>query len=261
MHKAFVRFQNLDKREEEALIAYLRANRNVVWIASCDGKYDLAFGVWARNMAHLDETMGEFTAKFGAYISERQIASIIRGEYYVRDYLVGTGSATSRKSFFGAVPQPADVDEVDWKILLELGKSSRVTAVDIAAKAGVGAEAVGQRIRRLEKAGVIRHYNIVPNESAYPYLHYKVLVGLRNMTALREKALSEYCRSHPNIVYTVKALGPWEYELDFEVESAEKFREAMMDIKSKFNDAIKDYSTLQVYQVHKYNFCPSIQPN
>ena len=44
-----------------------------------------------------------------------------------------------------------------------------------------------------------------------------------------------------------------------EVETKERFREVMMDIKTQFHDILKDYSILQTYQAHKYNFCPSVQ--
>ena len=124
---------------------------------------------------------------------------------------------------------------------------------------GLSVDAVIFRIRKLERSGVIKHYNIVPNESRYPYQHYKVLIGFRHITEERERSLREYCRTNPNIVYIVKSLGPWEFEIDMEVENAEQFREIMMDIKTKFNDILKDYSALHIYQVHKYNFCPSMQ--
>lgn len=151
------------------------------------------------------------------------------------------------------------MDSVNWKILLALGKNVRTPAVEIAKNINISADAVGDRIRRLEKAGVIKHYNFVPNESVYPYLHYKILIGLRYVSEAREKALIEYCRINPNIVYIVKALGPWEFEIDMEVENAEQFRVIMMDIKTHFKDILKDYSALHIYQVHKYNFCPSVQ--
>lgn len=160
---------------------------------------------------------------------------------------------------FGAIPTPIKMDEYDWKILIQLGKSSRITTVEIANKIGISADAVSKRIKKLEKSGVIRHYNFVPNESKYPWFHYKVLVGFRNFSEERENSLVEYCRINPNIVYIVKALGPWGFEIDMEVESAEQFRQIMMDIKTKFSDIIQDYSALHIYQVHKYNFCPSIQ--
>ncbi len=260
VHKNFLRLQNLSRRKEKELIEFLKTHPNVVWIASCDGMFDLAFGTWAKDMTFLDKTLTELNKKFGNYISERQIATIIKGEYFVRDYLIGKKEPSAyRESFFGAVPSPVKMDMYDWKILLHLGQNSRNTAVDIAREINLSADAVGERIRKLEKSGVIRHYNIVPNESKYPFQHYKVLISFRNITEEKERALREYCRINPNIVYVVKSLGPWEFEIDLEVESAEQFREIIMDVKSKFNDILKDYSALHIYQVHKYNFCPSVQ--
>lgn len=258
VHKNFLRLQNVDRAKEKDIIEFLKNHPNVVWAASCDGRFDLAFGTWAKDMAFLNSTITELNQKFGPYISERQIATIIRGEYFMRDYLINKSSA-SRESFFGAIPAPISLDENDWKILLQLGKNSRFPSVAIAQAVGLSADAVAYRIRRLEKYGVIKHYNIVPDESKFPYLHYKILISFRNISEERTKALTEYCRINPNIVYIVKALGPWDFEMDIEVETAEKLREIMMDIKAQFSDIIKDYSTLHIYQVHKYNFCPSIR--
>ncbi len=211
-------------------------------------------------MAFLDRTLTELDQKFGKHISEQEIATIIRGDYFLRDYLISKKEPSAyRESFFGAVPAPVKMDEADWKILVELGKNSRSTAVEIAQKVELSADAVAQRIRKLEKSGVIRHYNFVPNESKYPHLHYKVLVSLCNLSEARFRSLREFCRVNPHIVYIVKALGPWEFEIDLEVENAEHFREIMRDLKTKYSDIIKDYSALHIYQVHKYNFCPSVQ--
>lgn len=260
VHKNFLRLQNLNREKEKELIEFLVAHPNIVWLASCDGKFDIAFGTWARDVAFLDKTLTELNKKFGEYIAERQIATIIRGEYFIRDYLINREKPSPyRESFFGAVPSPVKMDLNDWKILVLLGKNSRVTAVEVSHEVKLSVDAIAERIKKLERSGVIKHYNIVPNESKYPFLHYKVLTGFRNISEYRERSLREYCRTNPNIVYIVKSLGPWEFEIDMEVETAEQFRTIMMDIKTKFNDILKDYSALQIYQVHKYNFCPSIQ--
>lgn len=261
VHKNFLRLQNLDKGKEKELIAFLVQHPNVVWVAHCDGRFDLAFGTWAKDMAFLDKTITELNKLFGAYIAERQIATIIRGEYFIRDYLIHTKNQSPyRESFFGAVPSPPTLDKYDWSILFSLGKNSRTSAVALAKEISLSADAVAARIRKLEKSGVIRHYNIVPNEAHYPFLHYKILIGFRNITEQQQQTLREYCRMNPNIVYIVKSLGPWEFEIDMEVAHAEQFREIMMEIKTAFNDILKDYSALHIYQVYKYNFCPSIQP-
>ena len=260
IHKNFLRLQNLDKEKETELIDYLKKNPNVVWLASCDGKYDFAFGTWASDMEYLDRTIREMNKKFGENISEKQIATIIRGEYFIRDYLVDKKLGSDfRKSFFGAVPAPARIDETNWRILNTIANNARMGTVEIGKKVGISADAAADRIKKMEKTGVIRHYNFVPNESIYPFLHYKVLIGFRNSSEQRENDLVEYCMANPNIVYIVKALGPWEFEMDLEVVNAEQFMEIMRNMKSRFHDIIKDYSTLHIYQVHKYNFCPSVQ--
>ncbi|MFH1073331.1 MAG: Lrp/AsnC family transcriptional regulator, partial [Nanoarchaeota archaeon] len=257
-HKNFVRLQNVDNERLKEIIEYLRNHPQVIWLASCDGRFDLVFSLWARNMAELDEYLTEINQKFGVYISERELATIIKGEYFIRDYIISNKPSGLRKSFFGAVPQTASLDSVDWRILQELGKSSRFTAVEIAQAIKSSADIVRSRIRKLEQAGVIRHYNIVPNEAKYPFMHYKILMSFRNLSEERERSIIEYCRILPNVVYIVKALGPWEFEMDLEVESPEKYRQIMMRLKTEFADIIKDYSALHLYQVHKYNFCPSI---
>ena len=259
IHKNFLRLQNLNREKEKELVGFLKNNPHVVWVASCDGKFDLAFGTWAKDMAFLDKTITELNKKFGEFIAERQIATIIQGNYFVRDYLIhNKKSSTYRNSFFGSIPLPVKIDSHDWKILALLGKNARTSVVDIAAEITLSVDAIAQRIKKLEKSGVIQHYNIVPNEPKYLYLHYKVLVGFRNLSEERERSLREYCRINSHIVYIVKSLGPWEFEIDMDVENAEQFREIMMDIKTTFSDILKDYSALHIYQVHKYNFCPSI---
>ncbi|MDO8555579.1 MAG: Lrp/AsnC family transcriptional regulator [Nanoarchaeota archaeon] len=258
-HKSFLRLQNINKEKQIELIEWLKNNQNVVWLASCDGKYDLIFGMQAKNIEELEKNLKEFNLKFGDYISERQIATIIKGEYSVRDYLVDQKeSKSTSKAYFGGVSTKAVIDKKDGLILFTLGKDARTTIVEMAKITQLSPDAVSKRLKKLEQTGVIQHYNIVPNESSYPYLHYKIIIGLRNATETKEKALLAYCRNDKNIVYTVKALGPWDFEIDLEVKNIEDFRGIMMSLKSKFQDIIKDYSALLIYQVHKYNFCPSI---
>jgi Lrp/AsnC family transcriptional regulator, leucine-responsive regulatory protein len=259
IHKTFLKLRNIDQRKESELLEFLQGHPCVVWIASCDGTFDLAFGTLARDMVHLDATLKEIQRPFEQFISERQIATIIQGDYFSRDYLLGRQERESRTmSSFGAAPSPVHIDALHTAILQELGKDARQGAVEIAKRVPLGPDAIADRIRRMEQAGIIRGYTIVPNESRYPYLHYKILVGLRNLSQERERALGEYCMRHPHIVYTVKALGPWDFEIDVEAESVERFRSVLMGLKSAFSDIVRDYSTLHIYQVHKYNFCPPV---
>src|SRR3989338_958500 len=68
VHKNFLRLQSIDAQKEQEILDFLTQHPNVVWIASCDGQFDLAFGTWAKDMTFLDRTLREFNKKFGEYI-------------------------------------------------------------------------------------------------------------------------------------------------------------------------------------------------
>ena len=53
------------------------------------------------------------------------------------------------------------MDDLDSKILAALMADGRVTWSDLAARCGVSSPAIGERVRRLEKRGIIQGYRVV----------------------------------------------------------------------------------------------------
>jgi len=257
-HKNFIRFQNMSEEKEKEFIDFIQEHPKVLYSASYDGKFDIVVSIWARDTEELAIALKEMDTRFGNYFAEKQLSTIIRGEYSVRDYLIGKKSFTKRNYFFGSTPEPVKVDETDKKILLELGKDSRISSVIIANNLNLSADTIYKRIKKLETAGIIQNYNIVPDEKKYPYTHYKVLISLHNLNEDKEKQVHEYCRSQNNIWYFCSVLGPWNYEIDLDVKSKDEFRNILREIKINFSGIIKDYTVLTVYQTNKYNFCPSL---
>jgi hypothetical protein len=44
-----------------------------------------------------------------------------------------------------------------------------------------------------------------------------------------------------------------------DVDNADQFRKIMMELKENYSDIIKEYITLQVSKVHKFNFYPGVE--
>ena len=53
------------------------------------------------------------------------------------------------------------MDDLDSKILRALMADGRVTWSDLAARCGVSSPAIGERVRRLEKRGIIQGYRVI----------------------------------------------------------------------------------------------------
>lgn len=256
--KGFIKLRNVDEREEKRLIHWLQRSPHVAWLASCDGPYDLAFGMLAQDVEQYAERMAELDNRFGELFLQRDIAPIVKGQYFHRDYLIGRPAGTARDFVFGSVPGRPSLDGVDWKIMEQLGKDARMPIVQLARQVGTTADLAARRLRKLVQSGAIQNHILVLDNAVLGQSHYKVLVRLQSGEKKRRDELTAFCRTHPNIIYTVRTFGPWEFEIDLEVPDAAGFRTVMRQLKKSFSDIIRDYSYVLIYKVHKYNFCPGI---
>jgi len=252
--KIYIKLHNITETQEKELINDLKSNKDIAWVASCDGKYSLVFGPKAKNMQELNNILREITNKYNQFILNQDNATILSAHHFYRDYLIDKKATTERKIKWGEELQETNLDETNLEILNELSKNTRIPAVEIAKKLNLSPDAIIKRIKSLEKAGIIEHYMIWPDVNKLIGEFYKVLVTLKNLTKEKEKQIQEYCLQHPNIVYLVNTLGPWQLELDVEVENTQHFREVIRDFLNTFPEVVSDYTPLNVYEEYKFRF-------
>ncbi len=256
-YKIFLRLQNVDLQKQNEIIEYIKNHQNVQFFISCDGMFDLVFNVLAKTASGLYDILKELENNYGNYIAERELIIMVFSSFFFRDYLIDKSSEQIRKPmYFGSKPEAIELDEINKKILHYLGIGARMSIVEIANKIGISPDTIAIRIKKLEKAQIIHNYILLPNFSLLNQTSYKILFSLHNLNEQREKSLFQYCRAQPNIWFHSKSLGRWNLEINMDVDNANQFRQIMMEIKSQFSDIIKEYNTLQISKVHKFNFYP-----
>jgi len=257
LHKVYLRLIRSSAKDEERIIDFLNNHKNVAWLVRTEGIYDLALAFHTKGINELNKVLLELENKFGKQISEKVINRIITGEFFHRDYLVENKKSGFRKNvIFQTQEKPVQLDETDLKILAGLCRDSRASIVEISKKVKISADAVGKRIKSLEKLGILKSYIIVLNTEKLGILHYKVLLKVGNFNEKLEKEFLEFCRAHKNITFYNKGIGSWEIELDLEVGNSEEFREIMRLLKQRFADSIKEYFSLVIYDIKKFDFLP-----
>ncbi len=256
-YKIFLRLQNTDIPKQEEIINYLKSHERIQFFASTDGMFDLIFNILTKNIVELYSFIRKFENRFGNYLAEKEMIIMVFSSFFFRDYFIHKKPTQIRKPmFFGSEAIPVKIDDIDKRILSIIGIDSRIPLVNIAKKVALSADAVGMRIRKLEKAQIIQNYILLPNTSLLQQTSYKIMFALRNLTEEKEKTFFEYARRQPNIWFHSKSLGRWDLEINMDVNDAEEFRNIMMEIKLQFSDIIKEYNTLQISKVHKFNFYP-----
>lgn len=251
-YKIFFRFRNATETIVDTIIHFLHSEPTVTWIIRVDGTFDLGFTVNVKNPIELSVLIDKIRSRFSVSIHQWTYSVNIRMEFLTRDYLLEQQRKPSKAGKYMAYTKPYELDRINWKIIRRLAESSRLTAKEIASGLPLTDDAVAMRIKQMERDEVIVRYNLVLDNSKLTQLNYYILVYLNSVAPEKEEAFVEYCKSRGSIVYIIKALGEWDYEINVEVRSIEEYRVLMMDLTKKFSSIIRDYNGLVVSKIHKY---------
>lgn len=256
MYKILLKLQNINERKLQEVIDYFRQHKQVVWLATLDGSYDIGMTILVEHILELNNFIEELNNNFSYYINRRLFSVNVLGEFLTRNYLIQKPRELSQQTSYSIQRPRAEIDDFDLQIIRELTFDGRCSAVEIARKIGVSPDTILQRKRRLEQEKIITKYNILINPDSLNMIRYKVLIHLNIFSPERVHKFLDFCRVKDSITYIIKALGQWNYELDMEVTSIDEYRNIMMLIMNDFSDIIREYDTLIIRKIYKYNFYP-----
>lgn len=256
-YKVLLRLHNVNERLKLEIIDYLRKDKQIVWLVEIDGSYDLGFVAKISSVMELNNFLENLYQKFHQYISKHEVSTNILGEYLTREYLIDKRRDASKIELsYTAKLAPYETDDIDIGTIKNLTENARTSAAEMAKKLYVSIDTILNRMKSLQKNGVITKFNIVLNNDRLNQIHYKVLIFLNDFSLNKILQFLSYCRSINRIVYIIKAMGNWNFELDIEVQNIDQFRRIMMELTEKFSEIIRDYDALIIMRIHKYNLYP-----
>jgi Lrp/AsnC family transcriptional regulator, leucine-responsive regulatory protein len=143
------------------------------------------------------------------------------------------------------------LDLKDKKLLVALSQNSRASQAQLGKAVGISKSAVPYRIKRLEKAGVIRRFLTIVNFSAIGLTTYNVFFKLR-ASKEREDNVFQYFDQHPHVIWSCRFLGMWDFHVEIVAQDFAHFNGILSGMLEELGDALDDYRThiaLEVYRV------------
>ncbi len=114
-----------------------------------------------------------------------------------------------------------NLDSTDQALLAVLRSNARLPVVDIAKQLGVSRATVQNRMKRLEKSGVVRGYTVLvrPEVQEYPVRALmSIAVGSRS-----EASVIESLRGIPNVVAVHHTTGRWDLIAEIRTDTLANF--------------------------------------
>lgn len=142
------------------------------------------------------------------------------------------------------------MDEIDQLILRELQRDARKSLSEISQKVNLSLPAVSERIRKLERAQVIKQYTAILNPDKFgKELLCFCFLTLQNKTAKAVDEFFQFVREEPDILDCHCITGHYEYMLKIHTKSTESLEHLLSELRNK--TAARNTSTLVVLSTAK----------
>jgi Lrp/AsnC family leucine-responsive transcriptional regulator len=260
LYKVYLKLQNISKRKEADFIKYLNNIKQVGLIATSSGNYDLEIGIVGKSLIDFHDILDKIIKDYGICIKSKDVTTNIEMWQYSRKYLVD-GNQTSQKAiskikefYYYGKDRSNKFDEKDIMILRYLQHNGRQSSTEISKALGLSRKIISYRIRNLIKNNIILGFRPIIDRDVLGLAYFRVLIKLQAIKEERLQQMFGFFRQHPNIVYLIKCIGPWELEIELEVEDSKRCHDIVMDIKHGFHDIISDAQIIEIFKDYKYEF-------
>ena len=252
--KVYLRLHNITKIKERELLNHLKKQKNILWLASLRGKYDIVLSVYVKSISEFSEKYEVLFSGWHEYILDRNVVVLESASTYTKAYLLE--KQMPEEIVYSEGEKINKVDKKDEELLKLLSTKSRMRFVDIANKLKVSADTVKYRIRNLEKKGIITGFGVKINFDKLSNNYHLIFLKLQNMDLKKYSQLKNLSKINKNVIVYIKTIGDHEAELEIETSNKEELDNLIKDLRDKFVNEIKDYELLEVTEEHLLNYYP-----
>lgn len=136
-----------------------------------------------------------------------------------------------------------DLDHIDRRILNELQAEGRLSIVDLASRINLTKTPCSERVRRLERSGIIVGYRAILNGEAINRDHITIVhVSMSRTNDGSLQHFNDAVKMIPEVETCLMIAGSFDYMLKVRTRNMAHFRELLGERISKLPDVIQTHS-------------------
>ncbi len=251
-YRVYLKFQNLTQHKKEEFLAFLETLNEVTILLSIDGEWDAGFAVMVKNIYDFYEVW-EKILEYKEFIEQYRTSIYSPIYHFTKKFLSLTDEYYVETKMLGG-KEKAEFDDLDISILSELSPNVRNPLTEISKKLKRSAQLIINRVKTMEKTGIIQGYRPILNWKLLGYEYYKADITLNNNKQQNE--IMNFGKQHKYIFQINKTIGGSDLEIELYAKNKEHFREIMNEIQDKFSDAFKNYTYFTLIKTYKETFFP-----
>jgi Lrp/AsnC family transcriptional regulator, leucine-responsive regulatory protein len=253
IHIIYLKLANISFEQESQWIAAMRKHDKVMLTAKNTGYWDLTIVALCTNPIELDATLQEIIGDNAQFILEKKVTSEIESSYF-RTGLFGDRSRDEVRTSIHAEPEV--LDDTDEAILHALSLNCRASSMDLSRTIGISANAITQRIKKLEQKNIILTYKAKINYDKLGTLHFRAFIRVNNYSRRLYESIKEHLKSTPGVESVSRYLGSADMEFRCHVKDIASFSAITDSLRQNFLENIIDIDSVIVHDWESISYYP-----
>ena len=228
----------LDDSKGEKLKEFYRElekSPRVFRVTQFNDNWDLEIVLLAKDLQEFDQVSHQLLGRYDELILKKEAEGVINVQGTPSFPEVKKLKIKETEKVSSAKNLNYEVDEKDLQILSLLCQDARISTYKIARKVKLSADAIGLRIKKLVKSGIIERFTCHLNFSCLGYQSYVFCFNGTSIGEKEEKKFLYYMEHHPLVTAVKKMIGPWDIKNYVVVKDNYEFHELIKDIKINFS--------------------------
>lgn len=244
----YIGFYEFDKEQKEKIIEFLKKHPFCAWLGECIGKYQIRARFLAKGRHDFYKILSEIKKEFGQNLRELKAFDMMDSIKPDNDVLF-----SGKKGPIEKKDRTTVLDEKDLVILHNLANNCRETLLNLSNKTKLSIEGIRNRIKILEKSGVITSYtcNIDVNQAEDIELWGNFLINFKEPEKIEGK-LKEFTKNHKQLGRSYLLFGDWNAEFTFFAKDVKELQSLLSEFLTVFSRDMNSYDIIFYLDGHKY---------
>ena len=255
LFRVHIKLKNVSEEEYSKFVKHLFEGYPTFWVAFVSGSFDIIADICCDNANDFDVVFNHILSKNKKIIYSYEIFPLLELTLYDYGYFLNKNLKRQKISLFKK-EDTIKIDNTDKQILSIIKSNSRTSYEETGRKIKLTRNTIKNRIKNLEKLGVIVGYKIMVDFKHFNRLSYKIFIKYDHSKIDQEKELLEFIQNKSGILASTKLLGKWNLDIEIQPEDAKELQKFIIGLRSKFS-LIENYELVQIIEDYGIDFYPN----
>lgn len=241
-YRFFFSINSGDRTRRTKMIEYLKGLSEVYWLYELHGQYQFLMALRATSVAHLGSVLKEFDAKFGDLVTTRSVSMMPRITTFL-PWLAYSGDGPRLTFEYKDDVAPADLDEVDNKVLNLMAVKPLASVRELSRLSGMPPSTLDYRLDKLTKHRVIIGFFYGYETRLTGSACFLVLIKFHGLGGGLYDQFVKFGRGDRRVSRLARFIGEWDMEMEVVLDDVHDLNDMVQEIYRVGGGLVRDVVT------------------